>query len=521
MDSLARRFAFIPVLALGLMLGACSDDESTGLDDDIDSEATTVSLYLTDAPGDVSRVWVEITEVNLVGGGAPPVVILDEPTGLIELTELVDRTQALVVDEAIEPGDYNVMRLVIGDAVLETDDGDVYTTSGAEHPEGTEATGSLLCPSCSNSGLKILLAGTLSFEEGEDAGVLLDFDVSQSFGRQAGQSGMWVMNPVIHGTKGDDDEFESGDDSRTEINGEVLLAEGVQIPECPAGEARTLEDFVPLASAATLTDDEGNALVFSGEAEEDGTFEIKVGPPDTYEFGFIESTELDEGGPLTFEATVAPASLEIVEGDEEVGGVTYTITGVSCEGEDDSGESAPALVSVYLTDAPGDVSRVWLDISEITLIGGGPPETVLEESTGLIEVTELVDQAMQIVEDTEIEPDDYAQVRLKLGGAVLETDGGAVYAFGGAEHPEGAEITGELTCPGCAQSGLKVNLAGDTELEVGEDAGILLDFDVAQSFGRAAGNSGRWVMRPVIHANKGNDGEMEDDDGGRIHAHGW
>ena len=516
MNSLARKLMTIPLLAGLVTLGACSDGGS-GVDNGNLDGATTMSLYLTDAPGDVHKAWIEITSVTLIGGG-PPQTLLDESTGLIEITELVDQAQQLVDDQEIEPGNYAQIRFELPSAVLETDDGKVYAYGGAEHPDGLEVTGNLLCPGCAQSGLKVILAGgAVDVEEGEEAGLLLDFDVSQSFGKQAGQSGMWVMSPVIHGTKADDDELEGGEDSRREIVGEVVLADGVQIPACPAGEERSLEDFVPLATATTLTDDDGNALVFSGEASEDGTFEIKIGPPDTYELGFMSTIELDEGGPLTFEAEASPASVEVAEEDEEITGVTYTITAASCEGEDngEEEEAAAALMSVYLTDAPGDVSRVWIDISEITLIGGGPPQTVLDEPTGLIEVTELVDQTMQLVEDQEIDAGSIAQVRVKLSSGILETDGGDVYGFGDAEHPEGAEITGDLNCPGCAQSGLKFNVAGGGEVEEGEDAGLLLDFDVSQSFGKAAGNSGRWVMRPVIHVNKGSDEEMEDGDGGR------
>ena len=43
----------------------------------------------------------------------------------------------------------------------------------------------------------------------------------------------------------------------------------------------------------------------------------------------------------------------------------------------------------------------------------------------------------------------------------------------------------------------------------GDDA-LVLDFDVSQSFGHGAGNSGRWIMRPVIHT----DFERGGDDGG-------
>jgi hypothetical protein len=64
--------------------------------------------------------------------------------------------------------------------------------------------------------------------------------------------------------------------------------------------------------------------------------------------------------------------------------------------------------------------------------------------------------------------------------------------------PAGATVTGELQMPSLAESGLKVDLpTEDLTLDGGTET-LLLDFDVSQSFGAAAGNSGMWVMHPVI-----------------------
>src|SRR5690606_18339731 len=65
--------------------------------------------------------------------------------------------------------------------------------------------------------------------------------------------------------------------------------------------------------------------------------------------------------------------------------------------------------------------------------------------------------------------------------------------------PAGAQVTGVLKMPGFAQSGLKV-LLGEGALAVSGEETLLVDFDVAQSFGKEAGRSGKWVMRPVIRA---------------------
>jgi hypothetical protein len=54
--------------------------------------------------------------------------------------------------------------------------------------------------------------------------------------------------------------------------------------------------------------------------------------------------------------------------------------------------------------------------------------------------------------------------------------------------------------PSFGTSGLKVKLPGDLLVVDDDDHVILVDFDAAQSFGQVAGNSGQWVMHPVITA---------------------
>ena len=304
---------------------------AVGCDDSTDSPtqatgATTLSVFLTDGPGDVDMVWVRVDDVVLVGQGAP-VSLLDEATDLINLTELQDVAMALVEDVPVEPGRYTQVRFVLGGAVLLDDDGNVYAYGGVEPPDGLEVTGDLTCPSCSQSGIKVRLPGGVELAEGDDAGVLMDFDISQSFGRQAGQSGRWVMNPVILGTVDDADVIEE-DEAEAKITGVVSLGADVVIPMC-AGEERDLEDFIPVAMSTVLVDDDGNALRFTGETDADG-FKIEVLGVDTYDLDY--DTETDFGDQkLVWEAEVDPEQVVGQAGGDEVGGVAYTVTDVSCE----------------------------------------------------------------------------------------------------------------------------------------------------------------------------------------------
>ena len=100
----------------------------------------------------------------------------------------------------------------------------------------------------------------------------------------------------------------------------------------------------------------------------------------------------------------------------------------------------------------------------------------------------------------------YSQLRFVITDAYIEVENGDgttnIYASSPsyAGLPSGARVAGELQMPSLAQSGLKVDLPGGSIRIEGDQRILLVDFDVAQSFGHAAGGSGRWVMHPVVHA---------------------
>ena len=314
----------LPALLVSLMAAGC--DDSTDSPTNTTGE-TRLSVYLTDAPGDVESVWVQIDDIVLVGQG-PQVSLLEEPTDVINVTELADAAVALLVAGVpVEPGRYTQVRFVLGGAVLLDDYGNVYAYGDIELPPHLELTGELTCPSCSQSGIKVKVPGGVELAEADDAGILMDFDVSQSFGHVAGQSGKWVMHPVILGTVADPEAIGAGEGD-AEIKGTIALDTDVVIPEC-AGEVRDLEDFVPLATAATLIDEEGAALVFSGETEEGGEFKIEVLGADSYDLGYEAEVEFG-AEKLVWEAEVNPEQAVIETEGGEVNGVAYTVTGVSC-----------------------------------------------------------------------------------------------------------------------------------------------------------------------------------------------
>jgi hypothetical protein len=297
---------------------ACGGDEISG------GSEPSVSVLLTDAPGDVSSAWVRIDEIWLQGsnGGQGREMLLDTPTDWIELTELVGATLTIVDAVPVSEGVYGQMRLRVAEAALESADGSLFATAEDLPPAyaDREPDGPLHCPSCSQSGFKVNMPGGALHAAGGSSIVVLDFDVSQSFGHEAGASGRWVMHPVMHATE----IALSGSASGT-----VTLDSGLSFPTC-GGAVRTLEDFVPLFTP------DGGGEAFSGvvsvtdPADTQGTYAISFLPPDDYDPGYLAPIELANGDRIVFEATVAPTGPVTVESDVETA-VNYTVTRFDCE----------------------------------------------------------------------------------------------------------------------------------------------------------------------------------------------
>jgi Domain of unknown function (DUF4382) len=243
--------------------------------------------------------------------------------GLMDITQLAGRTLDLASDVEIGAANYGQLRFVVTGAVLETEEGGVYTFN-ATPPDGATPTGSLTCPSCTQTGLKVLLPGDVANLEAGAHLLVLDFDVSQSFGHPTGRPTAWVMDPVIRGAELGFTGLVSGTvDVERDTDGNPL----VTIPECPTGTVRDLTAFVPQAVAHTLTDGAGDALTVTTQVAADGSFSFPYLAPDGYDLGY--SANVDFGGStLTFDATAAPGTVDVTSGSESH--VDYTITSASC-----------------------------------------------------------------------------------------------------------------------------------------------------------------------------------------------
>jgi len=295
-----------PMLAAAV-LAAC--DSGTG------SDTSQISIRLHDAPGDLDQAWVKVDRVYLQGNTAADstsgrVELLTTPTGWIDLTTLTGNNFATLVPSTTVPaGSYSQLRLVVCEAYVVTDDGDVFATDDAELPAGVTADGELRIPSGCSSGFKVKLPGG-SVDLENDATILsVDFDVSQSFGHVAGNSGAWVMRPVMTAT---DIGFSGG------ISGTVALGTGVAMPTC-GGAATDLTHFVPLAIAG--------ADSLSATVATNGTYGISVTPA-TYTMSFVPDVTFANGDSLTFVAAATPATAAVTSGGNTV--VNYSITSATC-----------------------------------------------------------------------------------------------------------------------------------------------------------------------------------------------
>ena len=324
-----RRIKWAPiVLALMLPLAAC-EDETTGPGDG----SATLSIYLTDGPGEVEAVWVELLGLTAQGGEGGSVDLLAAPTELILLTDLVGTVQFLGVNAGLGPTTFRQLRLVVGDVVLKALNDTVYVKGDPILPAGLEAfdQGELQCPSCSQSGIKVKVPNDEMKVEGGSASLVLDFDVTQSFGHKAGNSGKWVMKPVILGALVEGNLEELG------LAGSVAgTVELVAIPQCPEGTDRTIQDFVPTATLNGFLDGEGQPIVRTGTMEADGTFRIGFLPPGSYTMGYMGSIDVGLTDPtshqLVFTADVSSEQVTILASEEpEEATVAYTNLTSGCQ----------------------------------------------------------------------------------------------------------------------------------------------------------------------------------------------
>ncbi len=274
-----------------------------------------VSVLLTDAPGDeIQTAVVTISEIYLQGGEGGRVVLRDTPA-TVSLLDLANSTSELVSEAVVPQGDYSELRFVITGGYIEVANDDGSTTVFASSddyaglPEGTTVGGRLHMPSYGASGLKVKFAEKLTIE-GEQKVLLVDFDVGQSFGREAGGSGRWVMSPVIKAA-----EVTASGSIRVTVDKDASL----ELPVVDDHQV-TLGDF-----KAVMTNDAGSReLLALTDEDGDGVYEA------TFKFLIPGTFTVELEAPASVSATTAPdrpVTVELGSGRE----VThhFTLTGAT------------------------------------------------------------------------------------------------------------------------------------------------------------------------------------------------
>lgn len=296
-----RRFKLLtPLLAVGALLtAACEDAEVAG--PELTSGESGVTLLLTDAPGDFVSAVVTIDEVFFVGSEGS-VGLLDSPF-TADLITLRNSFATMVQGVEVPEGTYSQVRLRVSGAYIEVEQeggGTLIYASSPDYdglPDGATVDGTLHMPSFGASGLKVKLPDG-QLEVGEDEViVLIDFDVEESFGHQAGRSGRWIMHPVVHATN-------------VTFGGHVLaqlqLGEGITIPDLD-GQPVTLAAFT--AQVTPAGGGTARTVMFTDD-DTDGVFEalFKGLPPGDYELTVL----VPSGIVGTFDVTL-PLTVTVME----------------------------------------------------------------------------------------------------------------------------------------------------------------------------------------------------------------
>jgi hypothetical protein len=302
-----RPFIAAAAITLGAIapLTGCSDSTSAG--------NAKLSILLTDAPGDVKTAVVTIDEIYLQGSGR--VVLMDQPV-TTDLLTLANSTAELVKDAVVPAGSYGQLRFVVSGAYIEVENGDgttsIYATSPdyAGLPPGAQVAGTLQTPSFDESGLKVNLPDGALHLAAEEQILLVDFDVSQSFGHETGDDS-WVMHPVLKAT----DIATTGDAAVT-----LTLDEAVTLPT--VGDAQlTLGDFKAVLTASDMSTKE---IAFTDD-DSDGTFEA--------DFHFLTpgSYTVSVSGPAGVTFTTDPADADVTVGSNGSASAMFKVTSISVE----------------------------------------------------------------------------------------------------------------------------------------------------------------------------------------------
>ena len=270
----------------------------------------SISIKLKDAPGDFKAAVVTISEIDLVGSGG--VTVLSSASTTTNLLTLANDTADLVKNVNVEPGTYSELRFKISGAYVEVENsggGTSIFASSADYaglPANATVAGSLQMPSFAQSGLKVDLPGG-SVQVGTESQILLvDFNVQQSFGQQAGGSGQWVLHPVMKAT-----DFElSGS-----LTVNVALANGITLP--------TGDTLASFDAVLTTTNSDNTTSTTPLQLSSTGSATFKFLPPGS---NYSVAIVLDPAAVVAVSFSTTPATVPVTISSGQSATASFTLS---------------------------------------------------------------------------------------------------------------------------------------------------------------------------------------------------
>ncbi len=160
-----------------LTLFSCKKEDNNNNNTPAQGKAS-VSMHLTDDPGEYDAVYVDIQAVEVKMEGEGSVTLYPFRPGIYNLMDFRNGADTLLLTTDLNPGKVNQIRLILGNNNSVVVDGQAYP---------------LNTPSAQESGLKLNLKET--WEAGMAYEIWLDFDAGKSIVRTG--NGKYNLKPVI------------------------------------------------------------------------------------------------------------------------------------------------------------------------------------------------------------------------------------------------------------------------------------------------------------------------------------
>ena len=204
----SSNFGIISILSLSMILTACGSDST--------ENGGSLNLNITDAPVDsAAKVVVSFSGVSIKPESGPAYdidFVDDNGSPTIKTIDLLSQqgsnSEPLLVNEALEAGHYNWMRLKVKSSITSTDSY-IELEDGSQHP--------LYVPSGNQTGLK--LNQGFDITDGGSVSLTIDFDLRKSVLSPNNNSEAYKLKPTLRIVNNDNMGHISG------IVGSVSLAD--------------------------------------------------------------------------------------------------------------------------------------------------------------------------------------------------------------------------------------------------------------------------------------------------------